>query len=66
MTTEYKGFKIKEIYQSSDGRGNNDYFIMPAITHGVFMPETGEVKMKTNLKKIFAVIDSKEILTTLA
>jgi hypothetical protein len=61
METEYKGFKIKEIYQSADGRGNMDYFIMPAINKAVFMPEKGECKMATSLRKIKLAID--ELLT---
>lgn len=44
--TLYKGYKIKEIYQSADGRGNYDYFISTDKN-----PQ-GEVKMNTTLTKV--------------
>ena len=49
-TTEYKGYSIKPIYQSADGRGNHDYFISNAEN------PTGVVRMRTTLKKIMSLI----------
>lgn len=49
--TLYKGFRIKEIDQSADGRGRHDYFISwPANPKGV-------VRMQTTLPKIKEQID---------
>lgn len=50
----YKGFKIEQIYQSADGRGNYDYFISCDSN-----PQ-GYVKMKTNLKRLYLFIDANE------
>lgn len=49
----YKGFTIKEIYQSADGKGNHDYFI-----YSDDLP-LGEVKMATNMKNLKEYIDQK-------
>lgn len=54
---KYKGFTITEIYQSADGKGNHDYSIVPAIRKDIFIPERGEVKMKTTVEKIKSLID---------
>lgn len=49
--TLYKGFRIKEIDQSADGRGRHDY----AISHETI---TGSwVRMRTTVKKIQDQID---------
>jgi hypothetical protein len=53
MIHEYKGFTIKEIYQSADGRGNYDYFVSsPDFVQGA-------VKMKTTLSKVKLYIDTQ-------
>lgn len=49
----YKGFTIKEIYQSADGKGNHDYFI-----YSDDLP-LGEVKMGISFKKLMEYIDTK-------
>jgi hypothetical protein len=53
MMHEYKGFSIKEIYQSADGRGNLDYFVSgPDFVQSA-------VKMKTTLSKVKLYIDTQ-------
>lgn len=49
--TLYKGFRIKEIDQSADGRGRHDYFISWDEN-----PQ-GVVRMTTTVKKIQEQID---------
>lgn len=55
----YKDYKIKQIYQSADGRGNHDYFIS-----GGKLPASGEVKMATTVTKIREYLDAKTCPST--
>lgn len=57
----YKGFKIKEIYQSADGKGNLDY----AIGASDIFPH-GHVKMRTTLNKVKNFIDLRLLELNLA